>query len=719
MDETTRPARWSDQHPGARWALAGILVGAAVLFSWNLGRGGDFTFYQAAARSMSESWAAFRTGAFDPGATVTLDKLSGFAVPQALSLRVLGDSTAALAFPQVVEGLVTIWACSLVGLRWAGPGTGLVAAAAAATTPVFVSMFAHPMEDAMVTAALAVALCSWQRSVLTGAWWPLVAAGLAVGVGFQAKMLQAWFVLPALLLGTWLGSAHGRRLVRTSVLAAVAVLSSLSWTVALALLPAGQRPWIDGTTNDDPFAMVFGYNGLGRFLPGLFPGAVPAGGGGSRWIHPITGAGDGTGLTKLVDPQYATQIGWLLPAAVLGAVLAIGSLRARPAADRAGQGTRASHATRAARATTVTVLVWTATAATVLSVMHLPHTAYVAAVGVQLCLLAASGWRGAVGLLRASRPLPRSTLAALLLVETVWWRWLDRTGGTPEVLARPAVLAGLAAAAVALVLAAVPPGHWSARRAGAEDRPVRHRLRGLVAVATAAALLAGPAAFSLQALDAQRDGSGEDASVGTVDSLAARGPHGDREVFHVSAPAFTGGTTPLPPDARVLVRTALALGGGREGRPLFLSDSWQVSAGIIAATGRAVLTDGGFSGLAPVFTVGRIGAEVRSGVRLIVERAGASPGDPVREYVAHDPCRLVRRHELGVGPLRSVHSHDRSGRHVGPVGREARHPSVAAAHHRLHTPPAHLRPHPQLHPRPRPRLDEHRRPEGWALWQCR
>ncbi|WIE61613.1 glycosyltransferase family 39 protein [Curtobacterium sp. MCLR17_032] len=696
MDDTTRPARWRDQRPSARWTLVGILVGALVLFCWNLGRGGDFTFYQSAARSMSESWAALASGAFDPGATVTLDKLSGFAVPQALSLRLLGNSTAALAFPQVVEGLVTIWACSLVGLRWAGPGTGLVAAAAAATTPVFVSMFAHPMEDAMVTAALAVALCCWQRSVLTGRWWPLVAAGLAVGVGFQAKMLQAWFVLPALLLGTWLGSASGRRVVRTSVLAAVAVVSSLSWTVALALAPAGQRPWIDGTTDDDPFAMVFGYNGLGRFLPGLVPGAVPAEGGGSPWIHPIPGAGHGTGLTKLVDPQYATQIGWLLPAAVLGAVLALASLRPRTGAD----GTRhtGAHGTRhtggdgrAARATAVTVLVWTVTAAAVLSVMHLPHTAYVAALGVQLCLLAASGWRGAVGLLRASRPVPRYTLAALLLVETVWWRWLDRTGGTPEVLALPAVLAGLAAAAVALVLAVVPPDRWSARRATTKGRPVRRRARRLVALATAAALLAGPAAFSLQALDAQRDGTGEDASVGTVDSLAARGTHEDREVFHVSAPAVTGGTTPVPSDTRLLVRTALALGGGRDGRPLFLSDSWRVSAEVIATTGRAVLTDGGYSGRVPVFTVGQVGAEVRSGARLLVERTGASADDPVRQYVAHDPCRLVRQDGPGVRPGSSDPSHLRFGGHAGPADREARHPSGAGAHHRQ---------------------------TGWTLWQC-
>lgn len=109
--------RWTQQPRHERLTLAAIIVLGAVLTSWNLARGGDSEFYAAAARSMSESWPAFLSGAFDPGATVTLDKLAGFAVPQALSVRVFGMSTAALALPQVLEGIVTVWAVSLVGLR--------------------------------------------------------------------------------------------------------------------------------------------------------------------------------------------------------------------------------------------------------------------------------------------------------------------------------------------------------------------------------------------------------------------------------------------------------------------------------------------------------------------------------------------------------------------------------------------------------------------------
>ncbi|KTR97960.1 4-amino-4-deoxy-L-arabinose transferase, partial [Microbacterium testaceum] len=195
-------ARWWREPLWAKGVLAAILAGSALLMTWNLARGGDFAFYEAAARSMSESWRALLFGAFDPAGTVTLDKLAGFAVPQAIAIHLFGMSTSAVALPQVIEGLVTVMACAVVGLRGGGTGAGLVAALAAASTPIFVSMFGHPMEDGLLTMALAVALVWWQRAVLTARRWPRVMAAVFVGVGFEAKMMSAWFVLHALVVGT-------------------------------------------------------------------------------------------------------------------------------------------------------------------------------------------------------------------------------------------------------------------------------------------------------------------------------------------------------------------------------------------------------------------------------------------------------------------------------------------------------------------------------------
>jgi len=646
-----RPARWRDQPLAARLTLLVIAGGMTVLLAWNLGRGGDFGFYQASARSMSESWPALFSGAFDPSATVTLDKLSGFAVPQALSLRLFGHSTAALAFPQVIEGLVTLWACSLVGLRWAGVGTGLVAAAAAGSTPIFVSMFAHPMEDGMVTAALAVALLCWQHAALTGRWWPLVTAGLAVGVGFQAKMVQAWFVLPALLLGTLLASARhdgrpfrfGTRVIRAGVLGIVAVLASVSWVTALALTPSGSRPWADGSTTDSPLAMVFGYNGIDRFLPGAVPGSVRSF---TVPFGPHTWRGGAAGFGKLLEPHLASQVAWLLPAAVFGVVVAAVVLvrrrarRTTPASTRTAHdtaGTPFGHAfdTRAGAATLAVLVVWLGTAALVLSVAAVPHTAYVAAIGVQLALLAALGWRGAVGLVRAQSRALRALPAVLAVAQLGWVVFLAQGTAMPRVLAGPAITVATVAV-VASVAALCWRPRWEATRG-----PGWHRAsRTTIALAAGLALVAGPAAFSLQALDATRDGSGVDASVGP---WPARWPipAGTPDVFHVSSPDPWGGSTPYPRALSRLVATARRLEGYRHDEPLFLTDTWHISAPVIDATGLPVLTDGGFSGTVPVFTTHQIRRRIADGLRVLVVEAHAPRTDPVLRAALAGGCRAL------------------------------------------------------------------------------
>lgn len=686
-----RPARWRDQPLAARLTLLVIAAGTTVLLAWNLGRGGDFSFYQASARSMSESWPALFSGAFDPSATVTLDKLSGFAVPQALSLRLFGHSTAALAFPQVVEGLVTLWACSLVGLRWAGVGTGLVAAAAAGSTPVFVSMFAHPMEDGMVTAALAVALLCWQHAALTGRWWPLVAAGLAVGVGFQAKMVQAWFVLPALLLGTLLASARhdggsfrpGMRVVRAGVLGIVAVVASLSWVTALALTPSGSRPWADGSTDDSPLAMVFGYNGIDRFLPGAVPGSVRSF---TVPFGPHTWRGGPAGFGKLLGPHLASQVAWLLPAAVFGVVVAAVVLVHRRAERPGALGSPFGHAfdTRAGSATLAVLVVWLGTAAAVLSVAAVPHTAYVAAIGVQLALLAALGWRGAVGLVRAQARGLRALPVVLAVAQLGWVVFLARGTAMPGVLAGPAITVATVAV-VAGVMAVWRRPRWEATRG-----PGRHRAsRTAIALAAGLALLAGPAAFSLQALDATRDGSGVDASVGP---WPARWPipMGSPDVFHVSSPDPWGGSTPYPRALSRLVATARRLEGYRHDEPLFLTDTWHVSAPVIDATGLPVLTDGGFSGTVPVFTTHQIRRRIADGLRVLVVEAHAPRTDPVLRAALAGGCRALgrgtRHARLPVQPRRAdgatwtVWHCGLPGPSVGPGAHHHRHGSARGEH---------------------------------------
>jgi hypothetical protein len=106
---------------------------------------------------------------------------------------------------------------------------------------------------------------------------------------------------------------------------------SLVWVVTVALVPASSRPYIDGTTNNNPFSMVFGYNALTRFSSlGITPasvGAVSERGGGAA------GAVQASGLSTMFQAAQASQVGWLYPLAAVSIVVLFWQRRHKPRTD--------------------------------------------------------------------------------------------------------------------------------------------------------------------------------------------------------------------------------------------------------------------------------------------------------------------------------------------------------------------------------------------------
>jgi 4-amino-4-deoxy-L-arabinose transferase-like glycosyltransferase len=421
----------------ARPALLGIAAVAALLYARNLTQAGLAPFYSVAVKSMSVSWKAFFYGAFDPGATITIDKLAGSFLPQALSARIFGFHPWSLALPQVIEGVVSVLVMYRVVRRWAGPVPGLLAAGIFAVTPIAASMFGHSMEDGALTMCLVLAADSWQRAVMEGRLRSLCWAGVWVGIGFQAKMLQAWIILPALGLGYLLAAPAGlgRRLWHLSVAGLVMLAVSLSWIALYTFTPAADRPYVDGSTNNSAVAMVFGYNGVERF--GIsFPGSVAAfggGGGGAARVAeapaelggaPTTTAPGGArynaggflglsgGWTKLIDNRFGPEIGWLYPLALLAL---IAGLAWRGRARRTDQ----------LRAGLVMWGLWLVTFGAIYSKMgNIPHTAYMASLAPPLAALSGTGivlfWRWYRSASRLWWLLP------LAIAVQVAWAWYLR-----------------------------------------------------------------------------------------------------------------------------------------------------------------------------------------------------------------------------------------------------------------------------------------------------
>jgi 4-amino-4-deoxy-L-arabinose transferase-like glycosyltransferase len=259
-----------------RLALTAIAALAGVSYAWALGQGTLEYYYAAAVRSMSMSWHNFIFGAFDPAGTITLDKLPGAFWIQALSVRVFGFHPWAIVLPQAIEGVLTVLVLYRAVSRLAGTAAGLIAALILAVSPATVALDRGNISDSLLILLLVLAADAVSGAISAGAGnsRPLgegiggvALAALWVGLAFQTKMIQAWMVLPALGLAYLLcgpGSA-GRRTAQLAVTGALTALVSLSWMIAVSLVPQADRPYVDGSHNDSIFEQVFVYNGFGRF----------------------------------------------------------------------------------------------------------------------------------------------------------------------------------------------------------------------------------------------------------------------------------------------------------------------------------------------------------------------------------------------------------------------------------------------------------------------
>ena len=90
---------------------------------------------------------------------------------------------------------------------------------------------------------------------------------MLVGFAFQAKMLQAWLVLPALFSAYLVAAPIAsllRRIGHVALSTLAVVVVSLSWMSAVSLVPQSSRPYVDGSCNDSLFTQVFSYNGFSR-----------------------------------------------------------------------------------------------------------------------------------------------------------------------------------------------------------------------------------------------------------------------------------------------------------------------------------------------------------------------------------------------------------------------------------------------------------------------
>ncbi|GHE04882.1 ArnT family glycosyltransferase [Streptomyces alanosinicus] len=483
-EQPEAPAPWE------RPALAAVLVVAAVLYAWGMGSAAIHPYYSSAIRSMSTSWQAFFFGGLDTSGSITLDKLPGAFWPDAVSVWLFGPHTWAAALPQVVEGVLTIWLLHRIVRVWAGPFAALISALVLAFTPVTVVLNRATIPDTALTLLLVAAAGALQKAVRTGRLLPLLTCGVWVGLAFQTKMLQAWLVLPvfALVYQITASEAPLRRALRLLLSGAVALAVSCSWALLAWMTPAADRPYVDGTSNNNPFSLVFGYNGLSRFGDDDTALGAVAGTAASR-------TSGNTGWGMLVNHTVGPQIAWFLPLAVLVTVMALVWRAREPRTD-------------ALRAGFLLWGGWLAVHAVVFSVSNGNHPYYTAVLAPAIAALAGGG----LALFRSAYEAGgqrRLWLPSALVLTVVWALVLDWPTWFASWLLLLAVPLGVGGAI----------GLWVSR-SGAS----RTMVQGSLAAGIAATLLV-PAGWAAAGLDPLYAGASTSPTAGPVGTAYHKAVH--------------------------------------------------------------------------------------------------------------------------------------------------------------------------------------------------
>ncbi|WEV59286.1 glycosyltransferase family 39 protein [Bifidobacterium sp. ESL0728] len=530
-----RKRKWFD------WLAFGIMMVAtvAIMFVNLTANGFANEFYAAAAQAGSVNWEAFLWGSSDAANSITVDKPPAALWLMALSIKAFGLNSFALLLPEALCGVLSVWLLYASVRRYWGNWAGIIAGSTLALTPVAALMFRFDNPDALLVLLMVAASASVLRALeydpdrrdnRKRTLW-LALAGVCIGLGFLTKQMQVFLVLPGFALAILIASPtkFWRRLVDSFVALAAMVVSAGWWVLLTVIVPAGSRPYIGGSQNNSFLELTFGYNGFGRLTGNETGSVVPGGGGGHAGTHagagssagskisetlgnaytamtggmaggpggvPGVGGGQGhgshgqgggmwgtTGITRLFDGVYGTQISWLAPIAFAGILIGLAvSIRVRRTdMRRAG------------------VMVWGGwLAVTWLTfsfmggIFHQYYTVALApAVAVMVAVAAQNLWE------RRDALWSRLLATILVLVSTLWAaQLLSRSSWLPWL--RPAVLIVGIVATLALLVSAIallPIRSLHALRSGNGGKVVNKI--GLVGIVLAVVTLyAGPTAWT-------------------------------------------------------------------------------------------------------------------------------------------------------------------------------------------------------------------------------
>ncbi|MDR0199436.1 MAG: glycosyltransferase family 39 protein [Streptococcaceae bacterium] len=372
MAETQTLHRKTNSHKAwfKRWDfwLVAILLLALFLNAWGIWDAGTANaYYTAAIKSMTESWKAFWYGSLDPNSYITVDKPPVALWFMALSAKVFGFHGWSVVLPSVLFGVASSFLMYLMVKPKFGAWAGRIAAFIITITPIAVADNRTNNMDATLVFFLLLGIWFLQKAVAKKQLRYIVLSFLVIGIAYNVKMLEAFMILPAMVLYYVIAIKvpWKKMLVWGAVGLAVLGVSSFTYTVIVDATPASERPYIGSTEDNSLLDLAFGYNGTERLLgqttgtggafPGMnsnskdktmtFGGIEFTQGKGGNFTPPSgttgkggSGAGGGivgafnigtAGVLRVFQSDLGPMASWFLPAALIGIFVGLFATRRR------------------------------------------------------------------------------------------------------------------------------------------------------------------------------------------------------------------------------------------------------------------------------------------------------------------------------------------------------------------------------------------------------
>ncbi|MPL99736.1 hypothetical protein SDC9_45957 [bioreactor metagenome] len=250
-------------------ALAAIAVLSFSLNFYAISKLGYCNAYYAAAiKSMTQSFHNFFFVAFDPAGVVSVDKPPLALWIQAVFVLIFGYHGWAMLLPQALAGTGSCIMMYVLTAKHFGRKAGLISALVFALTPAVVVASRNNTMDMQLIFFLLVAAWFFFRSIETGKWRYLFACAVFVGLGFNIKMLQAYMILPGVVIVYLIFAKEKflKRIIAGLISLVIMAAISFAWMAAVDLTPAADRPYVGSSTNNTVWELIIGHNGLERLV---------------------------------------------------------------------------------------------------------------------------------------------------------------------------------------------------------------------------------------------------------------------------------------------------------------------------------------------------------------------------------------------------------------------------------------------------------------------